>query len=219
MEIPNVTFNQAMLANYTLFTLLVLAVLSSLGLDACIFPSIVSLKFLLIPIAVITFITSIFGLKSSLKEKKNKKSAFLLIFTLFTVFLSISYGFVPISCNGLKPPEVCTMPAGMTCARATLTSDGAILQLTLINGLTKPIVVTSVTCTKKPDQFIRLLNTTMENGQGYAFLLNCNGENGELLEFSPEDEFSGKINVEYYFADEGPNNLRKISGNVYVKAD
>jgi hypothetical protein len=116
------------------------------------------------------------------------------------------------------PPEVCTMPAGMSCAKAALDSDGGILQLTLISNLQKSIVVTSVTCTKKPDQLIRLLNTTMENAQAYTFLLNCNGENGELLEFAQGDAFSGKINVEYYFEDEGPSNKRTITGNIYVKA-
>ncbi len=152
---------------------------------------------------------------------KGNKIAIVLLGLLIVIFILFQLAWsVPglLHTGGPQETETCTMPAGMTCAKTVLSSDGGILQLTLANNLPKSIVVTSITCTKKPDQFVRLLNTTMESGQAYAFLLNCNGENGELLEFAPGDAFSGKINVEYYFADEGPINPRKLSGNIYVKA-
>ncbi|MFH0818177.1 MAG: hypothetical protein V1909_06125, partial [Candidatus Micrarchaeota archaeon] len=64
----------------------------------------------------------------------------------------------------VKPPEVCTMPAGMTCSKfylknGTTTSaecagpGDSCANVTLVNGLQKTIVITAISISKKADQF------------------------------------------------------------------
>ncbi len=59
---------------------------------------------------------------------------------------------------------------------------------------------------------------TVKLGQAVDFNVNCNDEKGNPIKFEQGDSFTGKINIEYYFNDEGPNAKRKITGNIYACA-
>ena len=97
-----------------------------------------------------------------------------------------------------------------------------------MNGLQKTIIITNMSCTKEPSQFeacdpvscrgVDKNGLTVYLGQPAYFYVSCNDETGNPMKFEPGDEFSGKINVEYYFENEGPSTKRKLSGNIYVKA-
>ncbi|MFH1447614.1 MAG: hypothetical protein ABIG39_02015 [Candidatus Micrarchaeota archaeon] len=122
----------------------------------------------------------------------------------------------------LDPPEVCTMPAGMTCPKSYLSSAADQLNVTLVNGLQKSITITNVTCTKDPSNYsggwavASQMNASL--GQAININLKCADELGLPLSFDVGDSLSARINVQYYFKDEGINNLRRISGNVFAKA-
>ncbi len=143
----------------------------------------------------------------------------------------------------LNPPEVCTMPAGMSCpksylragtAPATATTDCAAangcMNATFVNGLQKTIVVTNVSITKNANSFdactsaVRCINwvsgtgVTVPLGSQFSVMLPVTDENGVPMAISSGDAFSGKINIVYYFKDEGASATRKITGNVYAKA-
>ncbi len=135
--------------------------------------------------------------------------AILLVFVMFILYLPI---------NGPMPPKVCTMPAGMNCRKFYLSSQTDRLNITLVNGLQKTIVITNMSCTKDSSQFEPFQETKMLLGQSASFVMSCNDDTGKALTFEQGDTFSGKINIEYYFKDEGPGTKRKISGNVYVEA-
>ncbi|MFH1448252.1 MAG: hypothetical protein ABIG39_05275 [Candidatus Micrarchaeota archaeon] len=125
------------------------------------------------------------------------------------------------SCGG--PPEVCTMPAGMTCPKSYLSSESDTLKITLVNGLAKKMIVSSVSCTKDPEQYGKrsynpYADVTMGIGESHDFELVCTDKAGSPLGFEQGESYSGRINIEYYFEDEGVDNLRTLSGNIFVVA-
>ncbi|MFH0818280.1 MAG: hypothetical protein V1909_06645, partial [Candidatus Micrarchaeota archaeon] len=128
-------------------------------------------------------------------------------------------------------PEVCTMSAGMTCTKNYLFATNANMSVTLVNGLQKTIVVTGIAATKANRTHVVTCgdagaicsgaanNVTMALGQSNQFGLWLYDESGaRIMSFTPGEGFSGTINVEYYFKDEGPTKTRKLSGNVYARA-
>ena len=106
----------------------------------------------------------------------------------------------------------------MSCAKLSLSSETGNLNIALVNGLQKTIVITNMSCTKDPSQFEPIQETKMLNGQSVSFFITCNGENGKALTFDQGDAFSGKINLEYYFEEDGPGVKRKLIGFVFKKA-
>jgi hypothetical protein len=132
-----------------------------------------------------------------------------------------------ITCSG---PDVCTMPAGMSCTTAYLYAAGDNMSVTLVNGLQKTIVVTGIAATRADKTHVEACGSagaicsgtatevTMALGQSNKFGLYLYDESGVRMFFTPGDGFSGKINVQYYFKDEGPGAVRTLSGNVYAKA-
>ncbi len=124
-----------------------------------------------------------------------------------------------------QPPDVCTMPTGMSCVSDSLSQETNKLNITLVHGLEKTIIVTGITCTKDPNQFEPCDaercpgfvegKLTVEKGKVAKFFVNCNDENGNPLRFNYRDAFIGKINVEYYFLGEDPSIKRTLSGNIY----
>lgn len=183
------------------------------GQDFFVFVLVASVLFLA---GILISISSIFQLR---KAKENKK-ANSLSWSLMAVIAILVFALLLYAGVECPPPDVCVMPTGIGCEKPILHADGGIMELTLSNEFGKPIVVTSVTCTKKPDQFIRLVNETMQAGQRASFLINCNDENGGLIDnFSPGESVIGRINVEYHFEEEGSGVPRTISGNIYVRAE
>jgi len=55
-------------------------------------------------------------------------------------------------------------------------------------------------------------------GATMSLKLKCTDENGNVLSITSGDAFSGKINIRYYFKDEGASSIRRLSGNIFVKA-
>ncbi|MFH0817436.1 MAG: hypothetical protein V1909_02265, partial [Candidatus Micrarchaeota archaeon] len=132
--------------------------------------------------------------------------------------------------GGPEPPEVCTMPAGMACTQLHLSSQTDTINISLVNGLQKTIVVTNISCTKNPSQFEKCDSNICVSydagiggikvplgGVSFRVYTTCNDEFGKPMSFEPGDSYNGKINLEYYFLDEGPLAKRKISGNVYAR--
>ena len=144
----------------------------------------------------------------------------------------------------VKPPEVCTMPSGMTCTKNYLfagtkpTAAGANpaagearLEATLVNGLQKTIVVTNASCTKDPTKYEDCAaagtaarcgasaagGATVPMGATLKINVTCLDDNGVQMGFSSGDEYNGKINLAYYFKDEGAGAIRRISGNFYTR--
>ena len=126
-----------------------------------------------------------------------------------------------------EPYDVCTMPGGMTCSRFNLSPETDLLNVTLVNGLQKTIDITNVSCSKDLNQFEQCDafrcsdfsgdGVTVRLGSAFKALVTCNDESGKPMSFEPGDSYNGKINVEYYFLDEGPSAKRKLSGNVYAR--
>ena len=126
------------------------------------------------------------------------------------------------------PSGPCSMPAGMICASSYLSSQTDRLNITLVNGLQKTIIIIGMSCTKDSNQFepcepVRCrgkdkIGITVPLGSSANFYVSCNDESGNPMKFEQGDAFSGKINVEYYSEDGGLSNPRKLSGNIYVKA-
>lgn len=123
-----------------------------------------------------------------------------------------STGYVP------GAPEVCSMPAGMTCSKAYLSSETDTLNITLVNGLQKAIIITNMSCSKNYGHSEPVQEIEMATGQSDWFVMACSDENGKPMKFEQGDYYSGKINLEYYFFDEGPSAKRKIIGNLYTRA-
>ncbi|MFH0817199.1 MAG: hypothetical protein V1909_01045 [Candidatus Micrarchaeota archaeon] len=134
------------------------------------------------------------------------------------IFLMLVVGLV---CSSQKPPEVCTMPAGMTCQKFYIYGETGYAAITLVNGLQKTIVVTNASCTKQAAQFepctsarcldwVSTNNLVVPLGSSFKLNISCNDENGNPISFYSGDDFSGRINIQYYFLDEGPQNSRKI---------
>ena len=59
----------------------------------------------------------------------------------------------------------------------------------------------------------------MKLGESKTFTTSCNDESGKPIDFDESETFTGKINIQYYFKDEGPTNLRRIIGNIQVNAN
>jgi hypothetical protein len=120
------------------------------------------------------------------------------------------------------------MPAGIGCSMFYLSSETDKLNISLVSGLQKKIVVTGISCTKNQDQFEQCDaarcsgfsgdGVVVPGGISVYFVATCNDENGNPMKFEPGDDFSGKINIEYYFLDEGSGAKRRDSGNIYAKA-
>ncbi|MFH1448249.1 MAG: hypothetical protein ABIG39_05260 [Candidatus Micrarchaeota archaeon] len=153
-------------------------------------------------------------------EYATKGNTVVLVFGLLILFLIfvllIPCG--PLSICEPLPPDVCTMPAGMSCTKSYLPSETDNLEVTIVNGLQNTIVITNMSCSKNPNQIEDINDVTMKLGESHEFITRCNDENGISIDLEQGEAFSGRINVQYYFEDEGPDNLRKISGNIYVKA-
>ncbi len=114
------------------------------------------------------------------------------------------------------PPEVCVMPVGMNCVSSRLAAER--LDIELVSGFQKKIVITHLACTKKTDQQVEVEKQTVSPGQKLSFSIPCRDESGNPMSFKQGDAYSGKINVQYYFEDEGPSMVRRVVGNVYAKA-
>ncbi len=125
----------------------------------------------------------------------------------------------------LNPPEVCTMPAGMSCTKSYLSSTGDNVSITLVNGLQKTINVTNFSVTKNPNEYAACTvarcggtGASMQIGEAHTFTVQPTDENSAVLSFDQGEAFSGKVNLIYYFKDEGAANIRRISGNIYARA-
>ena len=182
--------------------------------------------FLTIIVAPIFFV--LYFIYKTVKERKIDRERLLYTIPwammLGVVFLALFY-WAPV---GPGPPEVCTMPAGMGCQKSDLTSSSDLLNITLVNGLQQNIVITNISCSKNSAQSeicdsnrcagFSGDGVTVSNKGLFSALVACNDEIGNPIKFEPGDAFTGKINVEFYFQDEGSAAKRKMSGNIYVKA-
>ncbi len=119
------------------------------------------------------------------------------------------------------PQEVCAMPAGMSCIDFYLSSETNILDITIVNGFQKPIVITNAVCSQDLSDY----TSNWDYGEielpslGLQYLdLQCSDETGIPLDFDVDEPFTGRINIEYYFEEEGEEARRRISGNIYVVA-
>ena len=155
--------------------------------------------------------------------KKNKLLLGIIILVVLGILLIpatviVLAGLLYIGIFNVPAPEVCTMPLGMACTEAHLSAEVDRLEITLENSLPKAIVITQMSCTKKPNQIEDTQKTTMQVGQSQSFLIACNDENGKPINFEKGDAFSGNINLQYYFDAEGPTLMRRVVGNIYAKA-
>ena len=140
----------------------------------------------------------------------------------------IGLGLLYLGMPGPGLTEVCTMPAGMSCPKSDLSSSSDLLNVTLVNGLKKNIVITNISCSKdsmqsEPCDSNRCAGfsgdgVTVPLGGSFNALVTCNDDKGKAMTIDQGDAYSGRINLEYYFQDEGSRAMRKIRGNLYIKA-
>lgn len=159
-----------------------------------------------------TFIT---GILLIFKQKHMDQGVLLIIGILVVIPVMLYFGTFP--CCPVSS-ESCNMPAGMTCTKYHLSSETDLIEISIVNGLQKTIVVTDMSCSKSNAQFEDINDVIMKLGEPHEFIANCNDEGGKSMTFDEGESFSGRINIQYYFVDEGPDNLRKIQGNIYVRA-
>jgi hypothetical protein len=176
--------------------------------------------FMLIPLSML-----VFGAKKTQVADKT-----IIVQGILLIVLAIAIGFFLLNVPwGGSPPEVCTMPAGMVCTPAYFDfHQNGYMNITLVNNLQKTIIITSISCTKNSNQFEQCDATRCSNFSGdgvtvplrspFKALVACNDENGNPMKFEPGDSYNGKINVEYYFLDEGSEKKRTLSGNIYARA-
>ncbi len=123
-------------------------------------------------------------------------------------------------------PNLCIMPAGMTCVKYSFSSSSDKLEITITSGYPN-LTITNMSCTKDPNQFEPLNNpVVMNQGDTYSFVLSCNDDLGKPINFSKGGVFSGKINVGYFPKEKrsdlgnwGPEYYKTFSGDVYIEAD
>jgi hypothetical protein len=123
--------------------------------------------------------------------------------------------------------EMCTMPVGITCAKASLSSYTDKLDVTLVNGLQKTIVVTGIDCTAglggatpcNPESCPGFSGggVTVDADESADFMTTCQKTDG-TEDFGPGEVYAGKLNVEYYFKEEGSGAKRRMTGNIISKA-
>ncbi|MFH1470523.1 MAG: hypothetical protein ABIF01_02135 [Candidatus Micrarchaeota archaeon] len=136
------------------------------------------------------------------------------------VFLWFSYAIIT-STLPSNSPEICFMPPGVSCPKFSLSASTSKLNFTIVHGFEKPIIITGISCTKKQGQYEEVRDVSIGPRQYVDFSVSCNDENGNPMSFSPGDIFKGKINFEYYFSGEEPDDARRprtMSGDIYVKA-
>ena len=158
---------------------------------------------------------------SIIKNKPTKKYFFILVSSLTLIILGIIAPLIFLVDAHLcyaNPQHICAMPSGMTCSRSYLSSSSDFLNITIVNGLQKAIIITNVSCTKDRNQFEPVPEIEAEVGEAGEFLISCNDDIGRPLTFESGDTYSGKINIGYYFQDENPGSKRKLSGYIYEKA-
>ncbi len=154
---------------------------------------------------------------------KNKPLLIVIAIAVVVVFLMI-FGVVALAAmfylgaSTEKPPETCSMPVGVDCSSAYLDGNTNTLSLILENSLPKKIVVTGAACTKSFNDYAESEETVMGVGEKHAFYLKCTDASGTPLSFEKDDRFTGRINIMYYFQEEGPDHKRRISGNLYAVA-
>ncbi|MFH0817219.1 MAG: hypothetical protein V1909_01145 [Candidatus Micrarchaeota archaeon] len=214
----------AFIGNVVVLLLLFFAGLYS-GFDD---PSLInSVGYLTLLISILTLFYEAYSTKAVIEKRQYSKLVPILAnmaITLLFVWVSTLY----INAD-FKSPEVCTMSAGMTCAKFWLHQETDKTDVLLVNRLQKEIIITNISCTKNPNQFepcdsVRckgfdagIGGVLVPLGASINASITCNDENGNAINFFSGDDFSGKVNAEYYFKEEGANALRKISGNVYAR--
>ncbi|MCX6778573.1 MAG: hypothetical protein NT157_06895 [Candidatus Micrarchaeota archaeon] len=116
-------------------------------------------------------------------------------------------------------PEACAMPPGMVCRSYSLNGNTDRLNIELVNGLQKSIIVTKLSCTQDPSQYEDTVDIRLGVGEAHEWEVTCNDARGEPKSFETMERFSGKINLEYYFEEEGPWAPRNLTGMIYVEAN
>lgn len=155
--------------------------------------------------------------QSSHEESRNHLLQPLM--TVFIVIFFISFfstlGFDLCSAT----PEVCIMPSGVNCQKAYIGADSHLI-ITLVNGLGKPIVVTSIACTQNPNYYGEPLAVpvTIAHEATGTFKMPCTNLENQPYKLQAGEMYSGKINMEYYFQDEGPDTKRHLTGTLTVRA-
>ena len=178
-------------------------------------------------LALLTFFATfiLWGIVAVNRQYKQGTVLAVLLAITFIIFGMGMYSYCP-----LGPDGECTMQVGMSCKKFSLASENGKLSLTLVNGLQKKIVVTGVSCTRMASQFEkcdigRCLGYSensggviIQMGESTELSPGCNNENGTPISFRKGDTFEGKLNVQYYFADEGSRSIRNMTGNVNIRA-
>ncbi|MFH0817371.1 MAG: hypothetical protein V1909_01935 [Candidatus Micrarchaeota archaeon] len=198
------------------------AILSFIGIFLTLF-SMSSYNGIATILSVVIFIIGFLStLALSVKARRFEYVVLIVVLVLLLGALIYLGGFSP-----TRAPELCQMQVGMTCSKSYLSVSTDTLDITLINGLAKSIIVTGISCTKNRDQIESCDSARCPGFSGdgvitplrssFKALITCNDEAGNPMKFELGDEFSGKINVEYYFRDEGPGTPKKHTGNIYIK--
>lgn len=142
----------------------------------------------------------------------------LAIFAVFAIIIGLAALLYLGVFNVSPPPQVCTFPIGMQCASSHLSADTDKLEITVINGFQKPIIINQAGCAKTSSAMADVSQTRLTTAQRASFSLSCADEAGNQINFQTGDQYSGKINLQYYFEAEGPSATRRMSGNIYAKA-
>ncbi|MCX6777791.1 MAG: hypothetical protein NT157_02805 [Candidatus Micrarchaeota archaeon] len=123
----------------------------------------------------------------------------------------------------MRPPEICTFSPGITCK--TFYLKAAKVNLTLTNGLQKPITITNATCTQQSDvgamtwspAFAPVLAVGV-GGDAIVPAVDCRNGVGTpytAAELPAGAGYSGKVCISYYFTAEGVTMPRIICGTGY----
>ncbi|MFH1447613.1 MAG: hypothetical protein ABIG39_02010 [Candidatus Micrarchaeota archaeon] len=127
----------------------------------------------------------------------------------------------------IRNPEFCQMPPGVLCTKTHLRASTDNLEVTLYNSFPNDMVVVAIGCSKRTNSTkvctTELCGTAYPPGAKIArsglvtFNLTCDDAVGDL-DFDEGEEYSGSINLRYYFGDEN-DSMRIMSGRVFAVAN
>ncbi len=186
------------------------------------------------------YLVSVLASVSALMYLRGNKSkiyvAFMTMILRACIALSVImicyflFTFMLVYLGGSAIPEYCTFQNGFSCQSSWLSSHKDKLELSLINGLNKPMVVTHVSCSTDRNQAEQCDSkrcrkydsekggVELHTGAATGFILRCTDHRGEPLFFRKGDHYVGKLIVKFYYLGEDKTNIRKLVGSIGVKA-
>jgi hypothetical protein len=128
-------------------------------------------------------------------------------------------------------PEYCLFQGTMECQNFWLDGHTNKLSLSLLSGVSRPIVITHISCSQNTEQYEpcdhgrclsneeRVAGVKLRPGEASGFIIHCNDFEGRPITFANGEMFTGKIILRYHYADEPRANLRKLVGSISVRED